>query len=237
MKSAFYFSQKLRKAISKFCEIQKCVVCGEISAETFCKKCFSRVCGEICFDAKRCRMCGRILISEDDVCMKCRKTPILKNCGGNFSLFGYHLWQKRLLFEWKMNQNHDLSEFFAEKLHFFHQNFLPEFALAPVPPRPGKIAETGWDQIESLSRFLECDFGEKVERILVRNENIQQKKLSQTERLTLKNRYFLKKGAKVPKKVLIFDDIKTTGATLENVATVLKEAGANEIRAFTAFCV
>ncbi len=135
-----------------------------------------------------------------------------------------------------MKKNALLSQIFARMLHFYHQKFCPDFALVPIPPRPGKIASEGWDQIESVAQFLEGDEGEKAHRILMRTQKIQQKKLSKADRLASKSRYALKKNAKVPERILLFDDIKTTGATLEDAATALKCAGASEVRAFTVFC-
>ncbi|HBC90402.1 MAG TPA: ComF family protein, partial [Lactococcus sp.] len=38
---------------------------------------------------------------------------------------------------------------------------------------------------------------------------------------------------KVPNKVLLIDDVYTTGRTLQHAITVLKEAGAQDVRSFS----
>jgi competence protein ComFC len=56
--------------------------------------------------------------------------------------------------------------------------------------------------------------------------------LSFEERLTnLKNAFQVKE--KPPNKIILIDDIKTTGATLKECAQILKKAGAKEIIALT----
>ena len=75
--------------------------------------------------------------------------------------------------------------------------------------------------------------------LLERTEAQQQKKLNRKQRLAHKgSSYVLNKkfsNKKLPKKVLIIDDILTTGVTLENCAITLKNAGVESICAITVF--
>ncbi|MFG7387667.1 ComF family protein [Lactococcus lactis] len=45
--------------------------------------------------------------------------------------------------------------------------------------------------------------------------------------------FSIKKGLKVPTKVILIDDIYTTGTTLYHASQILKEAGVHEIRSFS----
>ena len=121
--------------------------------------------------------------------------------------------------------------------------------IIPVPPRKGKIAEKGWDQIEDLCLFLNKRYGCKICRLLKRNSSVQQKKLKREERLSLihsayelKSSASLKKilkpyGGKIPKKVWLLDDVCTTGSTIESCAHALKEAGVECVKVITLFIV
>ena len=121
--------------------------------------------------------------------------------------------------------------------------------IIPVPPRPGKISEKGWDQIEELCKILEYFYGIKVFRILKRNTSKQQKKLNRTERLqtigsaySLQNQNVIKKELKknkgvFPSEVCILDDVSTTGATLECCSKLIKEAFETKIIGITIFIV
>ena len=121
--------------------------------------------------------------------------------------------------------------------------------VVPVPPRPGKIQEKGWDQIDELCGQLKYRFGFTILPLLERKSTGQQKKLDREERLkTIGKSYFLVGQKEVqkllkpfkgefPNRVCIIDDVCTTGSTLENCAQVLKEAGIKVVEAITLFSV
>ena len=87
-------------------------------------------------------MCGKRLVSENEICTECRKSSVLQHTDGVFPLFSYRLWNIDLLCRWKMQEERQLSPFFAGKLASRLRelsNYFSDFAVIPVPPRPGKI--------------------------------------------------------------------------------------------------
>ena len=79
-----------------------------------------------------------------------------------------------------------------------------------------------------------------VSELLERNSFVQQKTLSREERLsTIESAYSLKRNLKipVPERVVIIDDVMTTGSTLEGIAKILKQNGAKEVYGLTIFTV
>lgn len=173
-------------------------------------------------------------------------TSLLLHVDKITSLYPYDLWNKDLLYKWKIAEDRSLSFYFAKLIYMVIKNNKIK-VVVPVPPRPGKISEKGWDQIEEIALYLECFFGIKVLRLLERRSSVQQKKLNREERLkSSKLSYFWKSREEVqkilkmdlvPEKVCLIDDVMTTGATLENCGKVLKEGGVKEISAITLFIV
>ena len=118
--------------------------------------------------------------------------------------------------------------------------------IVPVPPRPGKIRKTGWDQTESIAKKLERCPDVRVIRILKRTETVQQKKLNRQQRLVHSGagyslnekavEHFFDNGL-LPESVVLIDDIITTGSTLKACASVLKNAGIKRVSAVTLFTV
>jgi predicted amidophosphoribosyltransferase len=104
------------------------------------------------------------------------------------------------------------------------------FAWVPVPPRPDKIRKAGWDQVEYLAKLLEKD-GWTVCRCLRRLRSGAQKILDREKRrINLRGKIQVRKDygkAKkhIPEKVLVFDDVYTTGSTMDACAEALKSAG------------
>jgi predicted amidophosphoribosyltransferase len=122
--------------------------------------------------------------------------------------------------------------------------FLPEdpsfFSWVPVPPRPGKIRKTGWDQVAYLVGRLDSLYRRNrakhpaVRPCLKRLPSKTQKGLSREER----KRNLLGKiisVKEVPPQVLLFDDVITTGSTLNACAGALKNAGAEKVYTMSLF--
>ncbi len=167
----------------------------------------------------------------------------MQNVDRIFPIFSYRLWNENLLCRWKLEGERSLSLFFASKVKERLKDLRKEvgdYALVPVPPRKGKIRKEGWDQIDELSKILKFLYDEAVLELLERNSFVQQKTLSREQRLeTIENAYSLRKKINfpLPERVIILDDVMTTGATLEGIAKILKKNGVKEVYGLTIFTV
>ena len=114
--------------------------------------------------------------------------------------------------------------------------------LVPVPPRPGKIRERGWDQVDEVCYYMHLIWKVPVLKLLVRKSQVQQKKLGRLARRTasyvLAGEKKLRHYAPVPpEKVILVDDVLTTGSTLNACAERLKSYGIQKVYALTLFSV
>ena len=242
--AGFYLLKFCRTFFSLFNEKSSCEICSERTRFDMmvCKNCYNKFL-DVSLDQKNiCSVCGKILISEDGICLECRENKILKSCDKVFPIFPYILWNKKLLLRWKINGERQFSSFFAKIVYkrlCEIKEITGSFAVVPVPPRKGKIREKGWDQIQELSMLLKYVYGIKVVSMLERISYVQQKKLDRLERLgTINRSYVLKKKLKeIPCKAVIIDDVLTTGATIESCSFLLKKAGVKEVYAVSIFAV
>lgn len=229
---------------------EKCIVCDKkCYVVPVCKNCKHEYFDiKTVMEYKRCKKCGKILISTEEICSECRESTVMLHTDKVLPLFSYLLWNKELLFKWKTNNVRSLSSFLAEKVAEALWMMEVEY-IVPVPPRPGKIKKNGWDQIDELCMFLKFRYGFKSFDVLERVSEEQQKKLNRENRLAkIKSVYILKNEKQqekvlkpfhgiLPEKVCIIDDVCTTGATIERCAEILKEMGVKKVYAVTLFTV
>ena len=76
--------------------------------------------------------------------------------------------------------------------------------VVPVPPRPGKIRQKGWDQIDELCFYLRNLYGIETLPFLRRLTRFQQKKLNRLHRLEqIKNAFVLRPQKEIQKSWLL----------------------------------
>ena len=239
----------VRLVWSKLINPQICLVCGKESGTGYplCSGClesrFLQPSSQISFvhpDPQRCLTCGRPLVSAMEVCTVCRNLPILTAIDRIIPLFSYTGIGQELLTRWKITGMRGLSWPFArclaEALESISRKGLESIVIIPVPPRPGKIREKGWDQVDELAGILSRKFGISILRCLSRDGGLEQKKLGRLDRYNnLKGHMQIRKGISVPETVIVLDDLMTTGSTLDSCAEVLKNAGAGKVYGLTLF--
>lgn len=114
----------------------------------------------------------------------------------------------------------------------FHDKF-KDFYLAPVPVAKEKLLQRGHNHSYVFAKALAKTTKLKIFTGLIKiRQTKDQASLSSQERKTnLQGAFSLKE--KPPTKIILVDDIKTTGTTLKECGQLLKTAGAKEIIALT----
>ena len=108
-----------------------------------------------------------------------------------------------------------------------------DVVLVPVPLHPARLRSRGFNQAERLAQGVSRRTGLPVTIALVRGgSKATQMGLGRGERLRrVAGSVAVASGAAVPSRVVLVDDVVTTGATLAACRDVLRAAGALEVRA------
>lgn len=180
----------------------------------------------------RCAKCGMVLVSESVTCMRCREADFVFE--SNVALFPYSREAKELITKLKFEARTRLAGLFAD---LAADACCPEwetYPIVPVPPRPGRRTP---DPVGCVAACLEKRHGMTVRRLLVRTGGSQQKSLDlprRRENLRGMIRLAPEKGRpELPPRVILLDDIFTTGATIDSCARVLRDAGCERVYAIT----
>lgn len=143
----------------------------------------------------------------------------------------------------KYNRVYELSRDLGRVLGRYCQAFRVDFprdaVLMPIPLHAKRARRRGFNQSELIAGHFQKYFPEIPLEIAVlkRIKNTRsQIELSREERAkNISKSFAVENTEKIQgRDIVLLDDVKTTGATLEEAARVLKEAGAKKIWAITA---
>jgi len=115
-------------------------------------------------------------------------------------------------------------------------DYFKDFIIIPVPLHPRRFNWRGFNQAELLIQSLSERLNIPQDlKLVIRSKFTQpQVKLSAEERKRNLNNAFTVLGNPAGKKILIVDDVITSGSTINELAKILKRSGANEVWALCA---
>ncbi len=179
-----------------------------------------------------CKRCGIPLLSEQHHCLHCRE--IAEASYTNRSIFEYFGVVRALVHHYKFKRCSAIARFFAPFLVRLWQREYRGITVVPVPSSPRSIKRRGWDQIEFLLREMRYYENIPSLSLLRRRGGPSQKLLSRSQRLENAQKLFSYRYHRhIPQRIVLLDDIYTTGATLEACAALLIAQGAQEIYGLT----
>ena len=191
-----------------------------------------------------CEHCGRPILSDFAaeisplLCHMCRRGLYEFDFARSFAPYG--TVASRAILMLKYEQVIPLGAWFAHKLAELVRANPAGYAadvVVPVPLHAARFRERGYNQAELIARPLARLLGLPFRSyLLVRTKPRPDKlKLSTRERwTTVRGAYATREGTQVDKlRVLLVDDVFTTGATLDACSRALRKAGAVRVAGLT----
>ncbi len=204
-----------------------CDICGiETFGTNLCPDCLKTVTFN---DKTTCPVCGRKTF-RPELCLECKAdAPLYKKA---FSPLVYENGTTALIAKFK-NGNGYLKDYFADLMAKSIDGLEDFDCIVYVPMTEKTVRKRGYNQAELLAKSLSKRVGKPVIKgaLVKEKDTAEQKTLSRKERTeNLSGCIKVEKRKELKgKKVLLVDDILTTGATAEAVCKKLLKAGAERV--------
>lgn len=202
------------------------------------------------FYPKVCGICEKI--SKEDICNKCKvKMKQYMRNKKHIYLTKYYTTHM-YVFDYKDIIRQKILQYkFQEKTYLFRGfvkiivndkkicGFLKKYdIIIPVPISKKRKRRRGYNQSELIAKMIAKQANKLICRCDVlykQKETLPQSSLNKEKRQeNIKDAYYIKNKQVVQnKKILLLDDIYTTGSTVNECSKMLKQAGAKEIGVLT----
>ena len=221
----FSIADKIADAISP-AEFS-CMICGQevFDGLGFCDHCKKSV---VFNGGKTCKRCGVGIEGDEDYCGNCAFDKV--HFDRAYAAFSYEGAVQSAILKMKFGNMGRYAKVFAKYLAYLATKNNLQFDAVCFPPMSAKSRrQRGFNQSQLLAKYfcqiMDCDHC-YLDALVKVKETERQEKLNKADRKTnLVGAYKVTADVK-GKRVLVIDDVKTTGATLNECAKALKGAGA-----------
>lgn len=195
---------------------------------------------------KECLLCESILVNEPSwqaFIGKHSQPIICHTCSSLFerldqeektkdlalvrSIYDYNDAMKNYLHQFKFLQDIALAPVFRQELHALLKG---KQNIVPIPVHQERRIQRTFSQVAALLDGANIPYIDVLEK----RDEVTMGEKTREERLAMKPLFQLKPTLEIlPETYILFDDIYTTGTTLNYAAKVLKAAGAKRVEAVT----
>ena len=127
------------------------------------------------------------------------------------------------MINFKFKSSPYISNFFSENIlkdKILCRNLVNYDIIIPVPMSKYKLKQRGYNQTELISKKISKTLKITEEKILLKTGRSR----------NIRGAFYIIENEKIKnKKIILLDDIYTTGATVRECTKILKEAGAKDI--------
>ena len=185
-----------------------------------------------------------IICKDDDcfgLCNTCRKSIKVINEVYQDEIISYGYYGgllKDLILKFKYKNNFTAGDILAEFLEeYIIKNFeYKEYIITYIPLSKKSKKNRGFNQCEYIAKKISRDLSIEVLEVLTKQkETKEQKTLKRDERYeNIKDAFTIEKGLGIKNyKIILIDDVTTTGATLQEAYKLLKKFEVKDIKLLT----
>lgn len=180
----------------------------------------------------RCKKCGKPIRQKGaEFCYDCEREDLCYEQGR--SLWIHKMPVSSSIYAFKYKNRRVYGEVYGREMAKMFRKIIRLWeidVIVPVPLHRKKQKKRGYNQAEILAKEIGFRVGIPVDTTLVKRKKntVPQKEFTRKERKKNLKNAFEVTGKVEGKRVLIIDDIYTTGSTIDSISILLKKAGAEK---------
>lgn len=222
----------------------RCVWCGnDVTADSGISSLFLWNSRPICRQCQQlfhslgkkstCPGCGR-LMEDATLCYDCvRWKEIDSYFPMNQALYAYYEQAKEFMERYKFIGDCAVAFLIKEDLKRALKKYLKQgYTICPLPTSKQSLEKREFESVEYFLELSKIPYQQFFHHI---GKGKKQSEKTREERMKLQQPFVLKEEMQLPDKILLFDDIYTTGKTIRLAAKLLQEKGIEDVKLFTVF--
>lgn len=232
------YLEEAPEVLSELLFPRRCPVCDQVlpfRSGKICPECFSK----LSFTRSPvCKKCGKEVIGETaEYCYDCTRKR--KSFEYGIALLNYDDISRASMARIKYHGRREYMDFYGEAMAARYGKRILRMnagALIPVPVHRDRLRERGFNQAEALadsvSRHLPVPIPVRTDVLLRNKKTMPQKDLTPAERLRNLSQAFEADQSRIGpelRRVILTDDIYTTGSTAEACSRALLAAGVEQV--------
>ena len=191
--------------------------------QTVCTDCHQRF---VEIGNSRCERCCKVEVTG--VCTDCQQWERMGEQVAHHALYPYDEEMAEYFQRFKFWGDYALRHVFAAEIRDALKRYT-DYSIVPIPVGPSRYQERGFNQVAALLDAAEI----RYHQLLAKADSDKQSSKSRSERLQSQQVFSLRDEKPVPEKILLVDDIYTTGATIRLAKGLLMKNGAKKIKSFS----
>lgn len=222
----------------------RCVWCGkDVTADSGISSLFlwnsrpiCRWCQQLFHSLEKettCPGCGRLM--EDAIlCYDCIRWKEMDSYfSTNQALYVYDEQAKEFMERYKFTGDCAVAFLIQEDLKRALKTYLKQgYTICPLPTSKQSLEKREFEAVEYFLELSKIPYQQFFYHI---GKGKKQSEKTREERMKLQQPFVLKEKVNLPAKVLLFDDIYTTGKTIRLAAKLLQDKGLKDVKLFTLF--
>ena len=233
------FPENIFQAIYEQLLPTACITCQQFQKYSICRICLSGLLNEGLFNYQCCYQCG-VALQADEIeqqqCVRCHmlkphfdETCCLDRYEGSLQIPLHEFkYQKRIAFGNAFSTIWNLL--LSQQLENIDASY-----LIPVPLSTQKLAQRGFNQSWEIAKRINCNKQIQKSPFILQRHHYSKHQAGSSlsnRQLAIQDMFYVEESCIERlhnKTIIVFDDVMTSGATLNEVARILKDNGASRV--------